>query len=393
MAASSSWPISRTTSPELQAADHETSLARIGEHLVGQLAGAHGRGLDLLHVLVAAGRRRKLPQGQIGVAQHGHEQVVEVVGDAAGEDAQALQLLGVLDLGFEPALFGLGLLGAGDVLVGAEHADDFAIGIAQGDLAGAQPDLLAVGCGLGFFVADLGFARFHDRGIIGAIEFGLFGPAKIIIGLADDLFGTVQPGIGGEEPVAAQEDPVKVLPEDSGRDGVQHTLQHVLCLAQVLGLAIVGGHVGEEPNHPDDAPGLVAQGRLRGLDPEGLAVGLSLGLENELLGAAGFDHFEIVGAEGRDFGGGAVEVGVGFAEDLGPVVQANGLGEDGVAAEVYGVAVLPEDALGEGVQDMGKGGGVVGFGHAQPRYVGWSRSVSRRSQEPNVFKDRGQGAR
>ena len=59
-----------------------------------------------------AGQQR---QRQTGVAQHAGQQVVEVVGDAAGQDAKALQLLGVLELGLELATVVLGPLVFGEI--------------------------------------------------------------------------------------------------------------------------------------------------------------------------------------------------------------------------------------------------------------------------------------
>ena len=77
------------------AVDDEPALARVGQHLTGQVGGAV-RGLGgLLDVRTGRGVRRDLPEGHVEVGQDRHQQVVEVVGDAPGQDAQALELLGV----------------------------------------------------------------------------------------------------------------------------------------------------------------------------------------------------------------------------------------------------------------------------------------------------------
>ena len=47
----------------------------------------------------AAGER--LDERELGVAEHAHEDVVEVVGDAAGQHPQALQLLALLELALQ----------------------------------------------------------------------------------------------------------------------------------------------------------------------------------------------------------------------------------------------------------------------------------------------------
>jgi len=76
----------------------EASLPGVGEHLPGELRGAVD---DLLQV-AQRGMGRRLgaePRlGKVQVAQHGGQQVVEVVGDAPGQQAEALQLLHVLHL-------------------------------------------------------------------------------------------------------------------------------------------------------------------------------------------------------------------------------------------------------------------------------------------------------
>ena len=65
---------------------------------------------------------------QVGVAADDGEQVVEVVGDPAGEPADRFHLLRLPELFLEP-------LAVGDVLVDAEHADDLAARVAQRHLA------------------------------------------------------------------------------------------------------------------------------------------------------------------------------------------------------------------------------------------------------------------
>jgi|ETNmetMinimDraft_26_1059896.scaffolds.fasta_scaffold44125_2 hypothetical protein len=97
--------------------DQEAAPARVGQHLVGQLGGALGRLLDPIQM----GRQRRLGWGlhhrQAHMAQDPHQQVVEVVGDTPGQHAQALQLLGVVDPGFQIAAFPLGSLALGHLLL------------------------------------------------------------------------------------------------------------------------------------------------------------------------------------------------------------------------------------------------------------------------------------
>ena len=75
--------------------DLQMALPRIGQQLPGQVRGPQRGLLDLVQIGQGRALRRELHRPQIRVAQDGGEQVVEVVGDAAGQDAETLQLLGL----------------------------------------------------------------------------------------------------------------------------------------------------------------------------------------------------------------------------------------------------------------------------------------------------------
>jgi hypothetical protein len=85
----------------VERAHHEAALARVSEQLPTQIRGADGYGLDLIDVLDERARGWQLEPHQADVAQNSSQQIVEVVRDAPGEDAQALQLLRVEQLAFE----------------------------------------------------------------------------------------------------------------------------------------------------------------------------------------------------------------------------------------------------------------------------------------------------
>ena len=121
------------------------------------MGGALGGDLDFARRVRSRGRRRQQLGEEAGVAEHAGEDVVEVVRDAAGEDAEALEFLGF-------AQAGLGLALLGDVGVGAEPAGDVAFGIAQGDGAGEEPAILAVLAAEGERV--LPRRAFHDAAAI-----------------------------------------------------------------------------------------------------------------------------------------------------------------------------------------------------------------------------------
>jgi len=57
-----------------------------------------GRLLKQVHAAVRGSTLGQILGDERGVADDGGEEVVEVVGDAAGEDAEALQLLRLLEL-------------------------------------------------------------------------------------------------------------------------------------------------------------------------------------------------------------------------------------------------------------------------------------------------------
>ncbi len=80
----------------------QASAACVGEQLPGEQRRPLRRTDDRIEI--TPGRRidRHLLPGQLGVAEHDQQQVVEVVGDAAGHPAEALQVLGLEQAVLEP---------------------------------------------------------------------------------------------------------------------------------------------------------------------------------------------------------------------------------------------------------------------------------------------------
>ena len=94
-------------------------MPRVGEHLSRERCGSLGRRDDgRRNLLVLIGLCAIVQQ--LGVAEHPREEVVEVVRDAARQDAQAVEPLRALDLLLEPAPLGLETLPLGDVADGAD---------------------------------------------------------------------------------------------------------------------------------------------------------------------------------------------------------------------------------------------------------------------------------
>src|SRR5262249_15015446 len=114
-----------------------------GQHLLAQLRAAHRDLLDLLQRPYQGRAVLARHPRQPSVAQDAGEQVVEVVGDAARQDAEAFQLLRLELLLLRGGL--LGFLARGDV--GQDAVDQPARGLVgrRGDNALAHPDETAVG--------------------------------------------------------------------------------------------------------------------------------------------------------------------------------------------------------------------------------------------------------
>ena len=91
----------------------ELAAPGIGQQLVGKLRRTGGGHLDLVEAALHGGLKVRIHQGQTRMTHDAHEQVVEVMGDAARQHPEALQLLGLLDLGLHvlPVLLGLAPLG------------------------------------------------------------------------------------------------------------------------------------------------------------------------------------------------------------------------------------------------------------------------------------------
>ena len=81
----------------------QAGSACVDEQLLGEFCRSNGAPFDLEEFFTCAGVFGQLGQRQLGVALHGHQQVVEVVGDSSCEDADTLQLLCIVDLRLELA--------------------------------------------------------------------------------------------------------------------------------------------------------------------------------------------------------------------------------------------------------------------------------------------------
>ena len=90
---------------ELHRQHDEPAAPGVGEHLRRELAGAQRRTFDALDMGPPRGAGRQIGERETGFPEHADQQVVEVVGDAARQHAEALEPLRLLDsLVEQPAL-------------------------------------------------------------------------------------------------------------------------------------------------------------------------------------------------------------------------------------------------------------------------------------------------
>ena len=98
--------------------------ARKGEQVLDQLAAAFRGLVDQFCRLLQGGAIRQPRHQRLGGAGDDGQHVVEVVGDAAGELADGVELLRLMQLA-------LGFAGGGDVVIDQRRAADRARGVAQ----------------------------------------------------------------------------------------------------------------------------------------------------------------------------------------------------------------------------------------------------------------------
>ena len=116
-----------------------------GQDALDELGGAAHRPPHLVEVLLHRVRRSEIHRGELEVPADRREQIVEVVGDAAGERAHRLHLLRLPELRLEPLAGLFGPAPLGDVDGGADVAGEGAAGVDARDAVRRHPAILAVG--------------------------------------------------------------------------------------------------------------------------------------------------------------------------------------------------------------------------------------------------------
>ncbi len=121
---------------EVERADLRLALAGIDQHLLAQLGGPPDGDVRLKEML-ARGTAWQRHASEVDAAQDGGEDVVEVVGDAAGQDAEALQPLRMQHLQLELGFLRLCPLELGHIAQAGDQAGPgLEDGPAQADLGG-----------------------------------------------------------------------------------------------------------------------------------------------------------------------------------------------------------------------------------------------------------------
>src|SRR5262249_62046063 len=79
--------------------DDECAFPRVCQQLLAQISGVQSGCLDAGQADSCRGISGKFSEGGFGVADNAGKQVVEIMSDAAGKQAEALEFLALLDAG------------------------------------------------------------------------------------------------------------------------------------------------------------------------------------------------------------------------------------------------------------------------------------------------------
>ena len=210
-----------------------------GEDALDQLGGAMHRAPHLAQVLLGRMRLADVHRDEREVAANRRQQVVEIVGDAAGERAHRLHLLRLPQLRLEPVprLFGLPPLG--DVDAGADVAGEPAMRVEAGHGVRRHPAELAVGALQAIVHLERSLRlerglmpRQHHQALVGV---DALGPA-VAGGRVQGAAGEFQPA-----PVEEVAAPIRPARPHQHRRGIGERAEALLALAQRrLGALAVG---------------------------------------------------------------------------------------------------------------------------------------------------------
>jgi hypothetical protein len=118
----------------------------------------------------------------------------------------------------------LGLLAFGDVLDGAQHADDVAVLVVKRQLVDQVPMQRTVGQRHVVFEIELGLAAVDDFAVVDADGLGAVRPVEVLIALAGHVAIAFQVGEAREHGVATQIGAIQSFPENLVRNMVDDQL-------------------------------------------------------------------------------------------------------------------------------------------------------------------------
>ncbi len=157
------------------------------QYLFDQVAAAPGGSMDLLDAFPYRLAWGEIVHHHLRQAGDGKQDVVQIVGDAAGQRSDGLHFLGLLELGFQsdPILFSLFALG--NVRKERMRTGESTVGIDDGRCGHPRPDFPAVfAAETSFIFAPLSFfAGCH----LGLVIHHIFFEHKRFNGLAEHFFG------------------------------------------------------------------------------------------------------------------------------------------------------------------------------------------------------------
>ena len=136
--------MSRTTSFTSRTSAWEDLPAAVCKELHRQGRGARGGSHHLLDLLRGVRAVFQRVERELAVAADGEQDVVEVMGDAPGEAADGLELVGLSQLGLQPRPMLLRQMAVGDVDGHADRALGDALLVDEAPASGLHPTLDAV---------------------------------------------------------------------------------------------------------------------------------------------------------------------------------------------------------------------------------------------------------
>ena len=266
---------------QIEIADEEAALARVGKHLFAKLGGTGRCDFDLVEAVLRGGTAAQLGRGHAGVAEDAGEEVVEIVRDAPGEHAETFELLRLLEFALDggAVLDGgaggvLGLHALGHILHEGEDGNDAPPGVAQ---HGIVPDAVNHGAGFGevAIVADVAPVASVEQtrgNLAHALDILGMDECQVVEFFPDHVAGTPAEH-SLRLPAPAVNDQFG-LPFDDGERRVLHVIHHAQTRAfELLVRGLQLGDVAADARQSDDLSLHVAQRELRGEEPALRAVG------------------------------------------------------------------------------------------------------------------------